>query len=683
MSTRLWRPSVLAGLFVACCLTKTGAQTGPPETEEGWWLTPHRLLQTNLREIDATMNVDQYVREVKDFGANIVLFNVGGIVANYPTELEYHWQNTFMEGDLVGETLQKLHANGIQMIGRFDFSKVNQKHALDNPEWLYVSESGEHVNYNGQVHTCVMGQYQQEYMLAILEEALTRYPLDGVFFNMIGFPQVDYSRVFHGICQCDNCKRSFREYSGLELPKHDGDSEALVKQHQWKRLQIDNQFKRVRRTIKSIRPQTVICTYTIEHIDVIRKESGAPLGQETWDDVERSQWTLLTTDDKQLANASVHFYQMIFRHSAAAPYLHSRRLWQQVVNGAWLDFYCIGPLQRLEDRAGIPVVSDIYRFHAANERWMLETESAAEVGLVRNDGNDYWGWVQILAEDQIAHDIVSLQHSDLDRYKVLIAPESGELNKDETKVLDEYVNRGGRLLLSGRIPESLVSLGNPVLTKTWPQRHSMYVRITPDDKEEVGVPGLKDFDLVQVRGDFHQYQVAEGTREMLSLIHDVMYGPPEKCYIVSESEIPAFVIRKHGKGLAACFPFRIGEMYREWGNQGHAMLARGVIKNVLTPRLRLDVDGSPLVEVTHRADPAGSFEWISIYNHSGRLENSFHQPIPIRDIKIGLEPRRRVKQVRLLKDGSTLSTTLSPSGVLRAAVPELQVFEVVLVEYQE
>ena len=683
MPTRRWRLGVLAGLFVVCCLTKAGAQTRTLETEEGWWMTPHRLLQTNLREIDATMDIDQYVREVKDFGANIVLFNVGGIVANYPTELEYHWRNTFMDGDLVGEALEKLHANGIQMIGRFDFSKVNEEYAFNNPEWLYVSESGEHVNYNGQVHTCVMGQYQQEYMLAILAEALTRYPLDGVFFNMIGFPQVDYSRVFHGICQCDNCKRSFQKYSGLDLPKHDGDPEALAKHQEWKRVQIDSQFRRVREKIKSIRPQTVICTYTIDYIDVIRKESGAPLGQETWDDVERSQWTLLTTDDKQLANASVHFYQMIFRHSAAAPYLHSRRLWQQVVNGAWLDFYCIGPLQRLEDRAGIPAVSDIYRFHAANEQWMLHTESAAEVGLVRQDGDDYWGWVQILAENQIPYGLVSFGHSDLNRYKVLIVPESGELNQSETRTLDAYVRRGGQLALSGRIPDSLVSLGKPVLKKTWSQRHSMYVRITPEDKENVGVPGLQDFDLVQIRGDFHQYEVAEGTREMLRLIYDVMYGPPEKCYIVSESEIPAFIIRKHGEGLAACFPFQIGKMYREWGNQGHAMLATGVIKNVLASNLRLEVDCSHLVEVTHRKDPNGAFEWIAIYNHSGRLENSFHKPIPIRDIKIALEPRRKVKHVRLLKDGSTLSATLSPSGVLRATVPELQVFETILVEYQD
>lgn len=119
------------------------------DNDLGWWMTPHRMVQTNLREIDATMDTDQYVREVKEFGANIVLFNVGGIVANYPTELKYHWRNTHMDGDLVGTVLPKLHAAGIKMCGRFDFSKINEAYAAQNPGWLCVSEKGENVNYNG------------------------------------------------------------------------------------------------------------------------------------------------------------------------------------------------------------------------------------------------------------------------------------------------------------------------------------------------------------------------------------------------------------------------------------------------------------------------------------------------------------------------------------------------------
>ncbi len=52
-----------------------------------WWFKPHRMLQTNLREIDATMDIDQYIRELKEWKVNVVKFNVGGIVANYPTKL--------------------------------------------------------------------------------------------------------------------------------------------------------------------------------------------------------------------------------------------------------------------------------------------------------------------------------------------------------------------------------------------------------------------------------------------------------------------------------------------------------------------------------------------------------------------------------------------------------------------
>ncbi len=673
---------VILSLALTLAVIDSSASQAETTDSDTWWLTPHRLLQTNLREIDATMDRDKYVREVKEFGANIVLFNVGGIVANYPTELEYHWRNTFMEGDLVGEILGKLHENDIKMIGRFDFSKINEKFAAEHPEWLYVSEKGERVNYNGQVHTCVMGGYQQHYLLDILREALTKYPLDGVFFNMIGFPQVDYSRNFHGICQCENCKKSFEDFCGLDIPKHDGDAQVLRKYQEWKRIQIDRQFGRVRDTIKSIRSETVICTYTVKYIDLIRKESGAPLGRETWDDLERAQWTLLTTENKQLANTTVHFYQMIFRHSGAAPYLHSRRVWQQMVNGAWLDFYCIGPLQRLEDRAALGPLSDIYRFHAANEKWLLNTESAAEVGLVRRDSDDYWGWIQILSENHIPFDLVSFRHSDLDRYKTLIVPKSGGVDADDCRALDAFVKAGGKLLLSGRIPDALTCLGRPAHKKTWPQRHSMYVRIRPEDKEKLDLAGLKDFDLVHLRGDFHEYEPTSGTKQMLRLIHDVMYGPPEKCYYKSISDIPALFLREHGEGIAACLPFRIGAMYREWGNHGHSMLAVGTLDNLLEGGRRLEVESSPLVEVTHRRGPEGKFEWIALYNHSGRLENSFHPPVPIRNIKLNLKPSASINRITSLTNGKSLSGARTSSNEMRISLPRLHVFEIVLVEYE-
>ncbi len=103
----------------------------------------------------------------------------------YPTDLEFHWRNTFLKGDLAGTALKRLHEEGIRLIGRFDFSKINEKYASQHPDWLYVSEKGENVNYNGQVHTCVSGGYQQENIFKILGETGGRHPLDGAFFYMI------------------------------------------------------------------------------------------------------------------------------------------------------------------------------------------------------------------------------------------------------------------------------------------------------------------------------------------------------------------------------------------------------------------------------------------------------------------------------------------------------------------
>ena len=51
--------------------------------EARWWMDdPVRLIQTNLRETDSTLDPQQLVRQVAEFPANTLLFNLGGIVAH-------------------------------------------------------------------------------------------------------------------------------------------------------------------------------------------------------------------------------------------------------------------------------------------------------------------------------------------------------------------------------------------------------------------------------------------------------------------------------------------------------------------------------------------------------------------------------------------------------------------------
>ncbi|MDR0642573.1 MAG: hypothetical protein LBG07_08945, partial [Treponema sp.] len=65
-----------------------------------WWIDyPWRMVQTNLRQIDwADINAEQYVRDLKDFDATVVLLNAAGIIANYPVQSEFETVNPFLTG---------------------------------------------------------------------------------------------------------------------------------------------------------------------------------------------------------------------------------------------------------------------------------------------------------------------------------------------------------------------------------------------------------------------------------------------------------------------------------------------------------------------------------------------------------------------------------------------------------
>ncbi len=668
------------------CLAQTSStdrQVVELPTDDEWWLRPHRMIQTNLREIDATMDLDRYIQDIKDFQADVVLFNVGGIVANYPTDLEFHWRNTYMKGDLTGTVLERLHAEGIRMIGRFDFSKINEKFAAQHPDWLYVSESGQNVNYNGQVHTCVSGGYQQEYMLKILSEAVDRYRFDGVFFNMIGYQRSDYSGNYHGICQCENCKRLFKEYCGMELPATVKENDPAYRKYlQFTAEMTDRQFKRVNTLLKSKRSSLAICTYTKEGIDIIRQESNAALSEGTYWDTHKARKTLLDAGRRQLANCAVYFIAIPFRHTSVAPYLTGRRIFQQMINGAWADFYCIGPLDRQEDRLGLDIVRDIFRFHAGNEEFLIDTEPAARVALAAGEGTEYMGMFQILSENQLPFELTSLEPSGLKKYELVVVPGADRLREPQASALDEYIRGGGKALITGKLPEGLECFGSLKLQKTRATEKGSYIRIRPEDRQRLDREILDKLDLVFLQGAFHVYESDANAEGLLRLIPGDMFGPPEKCYYRTVSDVPALFHKSFGQGSAAYFPWEIGSHYQKQCHQGHANLVLGAMDNLLACRRTLRIEAHPLVEATHRRDSKGQFEWVALYNHSGQREDALHLPIPMRNIKIRFQPARPLKAVRLLKDTRELKSSASGDGWISLTVPELNHYEVVLFEYK-
>ena len=103
-----------------------------------WWQKPQRIVQTNLRLVDATLEPTSLVQELRGFGATAMLFNVGGIFSWYPSTLELQAPNPLLEKDrdLVGELVEAAHAADIKVIGRYDLSKGTRTAFDKHPDWF-------------------------------------------------------------------------------------------------------------------------------------------------------------------------------------------------------------------------------------------------------------------------------------------------------------------------------------------------------------------------------------------------------------------------------------------------------------------------------------------------------------------------------------------------------------------
>src|SRR5687767_4296118 len=192
----------------------------------GWWMKePIRWVQTNLRQVDATLDARRLSEELAEMRANVVLMGMGGIVSYYPTAVQYHYASPDLPAgrDMFGDVVRECHARKIRVVGRYDLSKTPKAVFDAHPEWFFRQSNGQPVIYNGLYSTCINGGYYRDQAMKILAEGLEKYDVDGLFFNMFGNQSRDYSGRDVGLCHCDACTRKYRELYGKVIPEQPDD----------------------------------------------------------------------------------------------------------------------------------------------------------------------------------------------------------------------------------------------------------------------------------------------------------------------------------------------------------------------------------------------------------------------------------------------------------------------------
>ena len=311
------------------------------------------MIQTNLPAYEAGLDVDSLVADLIYFSANTLLINAGGIMAFYPTQLEFQYTNPFMKDNMLQEVIATSHAAGIRVMVRFDFSRAHKSIFEKHPEWFYLSPQGRRIINDDMVAVSINAPYEQEQLFNIVGEVIERYDVDGIFLNMPGYQTRNpYIGKYYGIDQNEFEKKRFSVFSnGLKLPVEENTNDPVFQKYQeFKKVTTEELMQRLHKLVKTKNKNIAICTYSEKYVDIIRHESQTnSLPYWPYNASDNVSSTANSYPDHIVSNASIQQISFQSRYNAIEPEEVAIRLYENIANGSGLDISLMGDFQDYED----------------------------------------------------------------------------------------------------------------------------------------------------------------------------------------------------------------------------------------------------------------------------------------------------------------------------------------------
>lgn len=632
-----------------------------------WWQKNNlRLIQNNIMETDADMDVDKLIERLKSLSVNVLMLNTGGLMAFYPTELEYQYKSPYLKRDLIGEVVQKCHDNDMRYVARFDFSKAHKSIYEKHPEWFYKSKDGRIVDYNDMVHTCVNGYYQREYSLKIIKEAITRYPVDGIFFNMFGYQTRDYSNNYYGICHCDGCKTRFKEMFGEELPeKEDINDKVYLDYLRFKDITVREMLDNIHDLVKGINEDIAISTYTDYKVDMERKESNSAVDRPypiwLYSASENVKSVEDTWTDKTISNCVINAVDIFYRFMGVSKYLVQNRLYESIASGSGLDFCIIGVFEGYPDEENFDVVKEIYSFHKDNEKYFGNFTSLAKIALIKPDKAlvhdsevEYLGIFKMLKEQHILFDVICQSHmnnlqDNIGKYELVILP-SFELLNDE-KIVSVIRNNGINILVTNpsfKEESENSNCYNEILGGQFEtilsQNRSAYFETS--DKNIFKRFSKRNWVFLDEKLAVFKYE--KDNINLLPYVVPARYGPPERCGGHVVSDYYGASIKNSGSRNIISMPWQIGYLYYKYGYEDHKNILLDLVDYVMEGKYNLLTDTPKNIEVFFDKYDGKNY-LLQLLNLSGFNGTTFYEPNDIYDISITLKALGNKFTVKSLK----------------------------------
>lgn len=643
----------------AFLLTPPAAPTEWPDTLPWWKQNNLRLMQTNLPAYEAQLNVDSLIEDLQRFSVNTLIINGGGIMAFYPTKLDFQYINPYIQENMLADVIEKCHALDIRVITRFDFSRIHKSIFEKHPAWAYVSPTGERIINDDMYMVAINAPYVQEKSIQIIEEVIDSYDIDGIFINMPGYHTRNaYEGVYHGIDQNEYDKKRFAEFSGgMELPqKESHEDPSFAKYQEFKAFTINDWIKRLHDAVKAKRSDIAICTYMDEYVDIIRHETQTnSLPYWPYMASDNVNNTMHSYPDHIVSNASIQQISFQSRYNAIEPEETTIRLYENIANGSGLDISLMGDFRQYEDERNFEVWENIYAHHKKYEPYFGNYISPAEICVISpgywpegTEAQEYRGIQLMLKEAHLPFDIIEAGQIEklsdrIRQYKLVILPQIEEVTNQAMQILKGACENGTSIIAT-----------NQSLSMYEDHLHELFgARVVNKDHDGAGFylnPAnkqvFKRFDqqtLLFWKFNLGLYDFTDADETFLPIYTPGRPGPPEKIGGHQPSGYFAVGMKAHQKGTAALVPINLGRLYYIHGYEQHKNILLDLIDTLFpTAYQLLQTDAHPRVEVIlqhyiqnipanlSKSETDGMI--LHLVNITGFSGNTYFQPLPIRDM---------------------------------------------------
>lgn len=655
--------------------TDTTATALQKDTDDPWFRRITRWGQTNITEKDPIIYDIKWWREHwKKTQVQGVIINAGGIVAYYPTKIPLHYQARYLQGrDLFGDLCKAAHEDGLAVFARMDSNRANEDFYKAHPNWFAIDVNKKPYRAADLYITCINSPYYREHLPAILTEIWEMYQPEG-------FTDNSWSGLGrNSICYCEYCQKDFFNKTGKRIPKTKNWDDPVYRQWiKWsyeKRLEI---WDLNNRTTKAAGGPT--CTWSgmnsgsisnqgntfrdykelCKRADIIMLDHQArndTSGFQNLADVGKIIHGLLGWD--KLIPNSMAMYQAgrpTFR--VATKPKQEAQMWmiEGIAGGIQPWWHHISAYH--EDRRMYQTAEPIFKWHKANEEYLIKRQPIASVGVVWSQENsDFYGrdeaevkvnqpWrgiVQAMIRARIPYLPVHADHIDRDasQFNLLILPNVGSLSAAQIESVKRFVSNGG----------SLFATGESSLYNEWGDRQKdyaladlfkahfinekkrdrpenaihTYLRLQPEIRKNMYGPqtgtepeitserhailkGFEQTDILPFGGVLNPHQVDSGTQSLMTFIPEFPIYPPETAWMREPvTDISGLIINTLSNGSRIAFmPADIDRQYARYNLPDHGNLLANVIRWVAKDNLPISISGPGLID-------------CNLYKQSGRL----------------------------------------------------------------